>query len=154
MSGPETVCAFHDTYRQFVPGERPFNNGPLEKDYDHRMGWYRQLVTQHVTIEDWKLVLSFLDYQVKREGWNVACLGLKRLCDPSNFFEKLSLAGIWKRGVSRQHPTPSKRVLGQFRGHAETVEEKNLARSIKDILGNAKKAKEWAEWTRKAIDGE
>lgn len=151
MTGPELATAMHDAYRSVVPMERPFNNGPLEKDYDHRMGWYRQLVTQHVTLEDWKLVLSFLDYQVKREHWNVACLGLKRLTDPSNFFEKLSLAGIWKRGVSRQQGAPSKRVLGQFRGHQAEENAPVTLKTPRQLLKQI--SKDWAEQARKAIDG-
>lgn len=93
----DLVNQMHDEYRRYVPACPAFDDSQnLGKAWDNRRNAWRCLIAGNHTLDQLKLVLKFLDFQIKRSNWNVACLGFKNVTNVDNFREKLGLAGYWQ----------------------------------------------------------
>lgn len=105
----DLVNQMHAEFRRYCPACPAFDDDRnLGKTWDNRRDAWRCLCAAGHTLDQLKLVLKFLDYQVQKSNWNVACLSLKNVTNVDNFREKLGLAGYWQ---GRSRPRSDKEVV-------------------------------------------
>lgn len=86
------VHQFHEAYSQATNFRLPLN-------YD-RIDWWERLAGQGVTLEDLKLVLRYLQFQIAKGKRFDGCLRFSNLIGYANRFdEELGLARAWARNA-------------------------------------------------------
>lgn len=140
----------HECYRSVMTAETPLDdNRKLAKCWDSRRELWRQLITADHTLADLQLVLRFLQHQVRNSNWNVGVLGLRNICDVSNFREKLSLAGFWSQRILKE-AQPREQALRELRRADEpkSMPEPKTPRQLMPALAKSWSAQAHAEIER------
>lgn len=129
----DLVNRMHDEYRRYCPACPAFDDSRnLGKTWDNRRDGWRCLIAAGHTLDQLKLVLKFLDFQVKKSQWNVACLSLRNITNVDNFREKLGLASYCK---DRMRPRSDKEaVLAQTGRSASPGSSTGQVKTPADVL--------------------
>lgn len=129
----DLVNKMHDEYRRYVKGCPAFDDSQnLGKTWDNRRDGWRCLIAAGHTLDQLRLVLKFLDFQIKKSQWNVACLSLRNITNVDNFREKLGLAGYCK---DRMKPrTDKEAVLAKIGRSASPDSSTGQVKTPADVL--------------------